>query len=380
MGHTIAKANESLIETLATHGLLRTQVPKISQFSGDNLKGDVGFEHWEYEIEILKTSHTESSIKEAITKSLRGSAAEALRALGPMASLEDILTSLRGKYGIAASYDTLMSNLYTLTQESEESVPQFATKVETKLSSIKCKFPGRLTKEIEMKTLRDRLFFGIKKDIRDSIRYRFSDPSVTYPELLKFARETELESESVFSDPNKLKKEKLKAKSSAAIASPQTKSTTPTPLTPDLEKLAEVADRVQKETQKAEALLKELLDTLNKANTTSGNPANRGRGNNFRSRGRGNGFRGRGRGNGFGRGNGNPQAQNQPQQNPQVLNPGQQNQSQRRAPRCFHCIQHGADRSDHWPHQCDWLKSILQDWHTTQSETGHQTQSQNLNS
>ena len=45
LGVTIAKANKNLIETLANHGLLRSPTPKISQFSGDDLKGDVSFEH-----------------------------------------------------------------------------------------------------------------------------------------------------------------------------------------------------------------------------------------------------------------------------------------------------------------------------------------------
>ena len=63
LGVTIAKANENLIETLASHGLLRSQTPKISQFSGDNLKGAVSFEHWEYEAETLSRVDTESAIK-----------------------------------------------------------------------------------------------------------------------------------------------------------------------------------------------------------------------------------------------------------------------------------------------------------------------------
>ena len=88
IGETIAKANESLVETLASHGLLRTQTPKISQFSGDELNGNVSFEHWEYEIESLRKAYTESAIKEAITKSLKGSAAESLRSLGPLATVE----------------------------------------------------------------------------------------------------------------------------------------------------------------------------------------------------------------------------------------------------------------------------------------------------
>ena len=45
------------------------------------------FEHWEYKVETLGRDYTESAIKKAITKSLKGSAAEALRSLGPLASV-----------------------------------------------------------------------------------------------------------------------------------------------------------------------------------------------------------------------------------------------------------------------------------------------------
>ena len=120
LGETIAKANKNLVETVASHWLLMTQTPKISQLSGDELKGDVSFEHWEYEIETLRKSYTQTAIKEAITKSLKGSAAESLRPLGPLATLQQILQSMRGKYGIAASYDSLMRDFYALVQEQSE--------------------------------------------------------------------------------------------------------------------------------------------------------------------------------------------------------------------------------------------------------------------
>ena len=53
LGVTIAKSNENLNETLAIHLLLRFQTNKFSQFSGNDLKGDMSFEHWEYEVETL---------------------------------------------------------------------------------------------------------------------------------------------------------------------------------------------------------------------------------------------------------------------------------------------------------------------------------------
>ena len=50
---------------------MRTQTSKISQFSGDELKGDVSFEHWEYEIETPRKAYPESVMKKAITRSLK---------------------------------------------------------------------------------------------------------------------------------------------------------------------------------------------------------------------------------------------------------------------------------------------------------------------
>ena len=129
LGETIGKANENLVENIASHGFSRTQTPKISQFSGDELKGHVSFEHWEYEIETLRKAYTESPIKEAITISLIGSAAESLRSLEPLATVEQILQFMKGKYEIAACYDSLMRDFYALVQEESERVPQLLPKL-----------------------------------------------------------------------------------------------------------------------------------------------------------------------------------------------------------------------------------------------------------
>ena len=41
--------------------------------------------------------------------------------------------------------------------------------------------------------LRDRLFYGILKTLRDSIRYLYDNPTVTYTQLLVAARNAEAE-------------------------------------------------------------------------------------------------------------------------------------------------------------------------------------------
>ena len=172
---------------------MRSKTPKISQFSGDDLKGDVSFEHWEYEVETLSRVNTESAIKEAITKSLKGLGAETLRSLGPFASVAEILISMKAKYGVAASYDSLMRDYYTLVQEENEKVPHFASKIGMKLSYIRWRFSQRFVGNIKSNVLRDKFIFGLKKGIRDSIRLRYNDPNIPYCELLSFARETEVE-------------------------------------------------------------------------------------------------------------------------------------------------------------------------------------------
>ena len=55
------------------------------------------------------------------------------------------------------------------------------------------KFPGMISdSEAEIK-LRDRLFYGVLKTLRDSIPYLYGNLSVTYTQLLVAARKAEAE-------------------------------------------------------------------------------------------------------------------------------------------------------------------------------------------
>ena len=84
------------------------------------LKEDVSFEHWEYEIGTLRKVYTESAMKEAITKSLTGSAAESLRSLGPLPTTEQILESMKRKYGITASDDSLIRDFMPYYRKNQK--------------------------------------------------------------------------------------------------------------------------------------------------------------------------------------------------------------------------------------------------------------------
>ena len=40
----------SILQTLLKEGTLRTNIPKLSPFSGERAKGEVSFEQWSYEL------------------------------------------------------------------------------------------------------------------------------------------------------------------------------------------------------------------------------------------------------------------------------------------------------------------------------------------
>ena len=86
-----------------------------------------------------------------------------------------------------------MRDFYSLVQEESEKAPQFATKIKIKLVSIKWRFPNRFLGNAEFTVLRDKLIFVPKKQIRDSIRLRFSYPTISCSELLRLTREAEIE-------------------------------------------------------------------------------------------------------------------------------------------------------------------------------------------
>ena len=75
--------------------------------------------------------------------------------------------------------------------ERNEKVQSYDTRMEGSLNQIQVKFPGRISDaEAEVK-LRDRLFYRLLKAVRDSIRYLYDNPTVTYMQLLVAARKAE---------------------------------------------------------------------------------------------------------------------------------------------------------------------------------------------
>ena len=151
--------------------------PKISTFSGNVAPGktEVSYKQWCHEVQCIKDHYLESVVRESIMWSLRGAAADMARYMGPTASVSKILEKLSVIFGTVVSFDILMQNFYKISQGNEK-VPSFATRLEGTLNQIRIKCPGQIANHEVPSHLKDQLFHGVKKHIRDSVRYLYSNP------------------------------------------------------------------------------------------------------------------------------------------------------------------------------------------------------------
>ena len=86
---SISPAHEvsSILHTLLKDGAIRTNISKLSAFSGEWDKGEVSFEQWSYELQTLRKTYSDSALREGIQHPLRGAAADTVRNLGPYVPL-----------------------------------------------------------------------------------------------------------------------------------------------------------------------------------------------------------------------------------------------------------------------------------------------------
>ena len=84
-----------------------------------------------------------------------------------------------------------MGDFYCATQGEEETVTSFATCIEGLLSNVRDKYPQQIPQAKEQQLLKDRLFHGCQKGIRDSVKYRHADTTVDYMTFLEECRKAE---------------------------------------------------------------------------------------------------------------------------------------------------------------------------------------------
>ena len=171
-------------------------------------KTEESFEQWYHKIQCVKDHYPESVVLESIVQSLKGAVVDWPDIWALLLVSQKFYKKLMVIFGTVASFDVLMQSFYKVPQGNHEKVPSFATRLEGTLNQIWLKCPGMIADHEVACHLKDQLFHGVCKHIRDSIRYLHSNPKTTYSQLMVAVRKAEGETEDA--------KEKVRARSSTA--------------------------------------------------------------------------------------------------------------------------------------------------------------------
>ena len=126
--------------------------------------------------------------------SLKGAVADMARYMGPTTSVAHILQTL-GYFWHYKHHLTCSCKISIVTQSNHKKVPSFAMRLEGTLNQIRLQCPRRIMDQEVQQHLKDCLFHGVCKHIRDLIRYLYSNPGTTYSQLMITAHKAESKNE-----------------------------------------------------------------------------------------------------------------------------------------------------------------------------------------
>lgn len=116
------ESTEDVIKMMKTFGNIKEEqkddkqhvgnhhFPKLSTFFGEEGKGEATWEKFKYEVEalLIENCFTETQILQGIRRSIKGSAGEKIRRLGPGANLRHVMEKLESSYGMVETKETAM--------------------------------------------------------------------------------------------------------------------------------------------------------------------------------------------------------------------------------------------------------------------------------
>ena len=85
----------------------------------------------------------------------------------------------------------MFKEFYQLKQERGEKVQVFFIRLRDALANLSSRFQERVPRGDHERMLRDRFFYGVKAEMRNSIRHLYDDDKVMFGELLLKARRNE---------------------------------------------------------------------------------------------------------------------------------------------------------------------------------------------
>ena len=121
---------------------------------------------------------------------MRGQPAEIVRSLGPGVTVQAILHKLEMMHGAVYPFDVMIRRVFNIAQVKGESVTQFATKLEAAISNVQRDHPMQSANENLRNSRRDRFYQGLKKTLKESLRYLYNT-GAPYEAILVAARTAE---------------------------------------------------------------------------------------------------------------------------------------------------------------------------------------------
>ena len=292
--------------------------PKLSVFYGEEGKGDVTWETFQFEIEALlcEKIFRHEQILLGIRRACKGKAGDKIRRLGPEVTVHDIIDKFDCDYGSVETREMVMKTFYSCQQKENESVASYACRLEEIFDSA---IHLKALKRSDTIILKEVLHAGLNKKLKLMSMYQ-CDKLTNYDDF---------------------KREIRKLETNIVESSTQESRKTCKP--------AVIVDTQSREMTEVKKLLEKLnnrIDNLEKEREERNTQPNQGF---YRGRGRGGGYRGRIQGN---EGRGNYQQQrplgNQNFQ-PTCYNCNQKGHIQRNCPlfshnnsiTCYNCKQQG---------------------------------------
>ena len=157
--------------------------PTFPLFSGiePTPKDECGIETLLFQVKGARKDVTEQAVRSALVSCLRGGASSFLEYVGLESSLDVMIDELTERYTKTAPTDTLVCEFHQMKQDKSESIRCFAGRIEKLFKKLQIQIPERYPDRLMLK---DRLFYGMHPELKGSLRFVFSQPDMTYPQLL----------------------------------------------------------------------------------------------------------------------------------------------------------------------------------------------------
>ena len=162
----------------------------LGKFSGSDLvpTNKLTFEQWLSDIRAYQGQFPEFVFLLAVRKSIQGRAKSVLRNLGPDYTIDQAIEVLTREYEGVANSDMVFKEFYQLKQERNEKVQVFSVRLREALNKLTLRFPNRVPAGHEDRILCDYFFYGMKAELKSSVRHLFDSPDVSFSVLLTAAR------------------------------------------------------------------------------------------------------------------------------------------------------------------------------------------------